>query len=101
MPIPQRTPGEGRDEYVGRCISELSSEYPQDQASAICYLQLAKTRMAEETPEISPADIEQCMLELQGINPSYSGPVAYKICVDRLTVAARKSAEEDAGIGAQ
>lgn len=42
MPIPTRTPLETRDEYIGRCISELSGEYDRKQAAAICYNQLSK-----------------------------------------------------------
>ena len=41
MPIPKKTPLETRDEYVSRCISELSDEYDRDQAAAICYAQLS------------------------------------------------------------
>jgi len=98
MPIPQKRATESRDEYVGRCISELSSEYPQDQAAAICYNQLSKVRMAEETPEIDPMLLQQCMLDLQGINPSYSGAVAMKICKARLTVGEKQRQIEDSGI---
>ena len=98
MPIPQKNPGEGRDEYIGRCISNLSGEYPQDQATAICYAQLSKVNMAEETPTVDPKEIEACMLELRGINPSYAGAVAYKICYDRLTVGKAQEIAEDKGI---
>jgi hypothetical protein len=98
MPIPQKRATESRDEYVGRCISELSAEYPQDQASAICYNQLKKVAMAEETPEIDPTLLAQCILDIQGINPSYSGAVAMKICKARLAVGAKERAIEDAGI---
>jgi hypothetical protein len=87
MPIPQRRAAEERDAFIGRCISELSAEYPQDQASAICYLQLKKTNMAEETAAISPEEIEECLLSLRGQNPSYVGAGALKICIDRLTIA--------------
>lgn len=41
MPIPTRTPLEDRDEFIGRCISELSDEYDRKQAAAICYAQLS------------------------------------------------------------
>jgi len=44
MPIPQRTPLETRDEFIGRCMSDdvMVSEYPDlRQRSAICYLQLS------------------------------------------------------------
>lgn len=42
MPIPTRTPLEDKDEFIGRCISELSGEYDRKQAAAICYNQLNK-----------------------------------------------------------
>jgi len=87
MPIPSRKAGEDRDAFVGRCISSLSNEYPQDQAAAICYQQLKKVNMAEEAPAISPEEIEECLLSLRGQNPSYVGPGALKICIDRLTIA--------------
>jgi hypothetical protein len=98
MPIPQKRTTESRDEYVGRCISELSNEYPQDQAAAICYNQLKKVAMAEETPEVDPTLLAQCMLDIQGINPSYSGAVAMKICKARLAVGERQRVAEDKGI---
>jgi hypothetical protein len=98
MPIPKRNIGEGRDEYIGRCISNLSDEYPQDQATAICYNQLKKINMAEEVPTIDPALLQQCLLDVQGMNPSYSGAVAMKICVARLAVGAAQRKAEDEGI---
>ena len=99
MPIPQRAPGESKDEYIGRCIaSEVAAGKPQDQASAICYMQLSKTRMAETEPEIDPALMQQCMLDVQGMNPSYSGAVAMKICKARLAIGAKERAIEDKGI---
>ena len=36
MPIPKPKAEETKDKYVGRCMSEISGEYPQDQAVAIC-----------------------------------------------------------------
>ena len=99
MPIPKRTPGESRDEYIGRCISsEVAAGKPQDQAAAICYAQLKQVQLAEETPKVDPKEIEACMLELRGINPSYAGAVAYKICYDRLIVGKAQSIAEDKGI---
>jgi len=41
MPIPKRNPGESKDDFIGRCISKLKGEYPDDQAAAICYEQLS------------------------------------------------------------
>ena len=40
MPIPKRNAGEDRDEFISRCISQISDEYPTKQATAICYAQL-------------------------------------------------------------
>lgn len=99
MPIPQRAPGESRDEYIGRCISsEVAAGKPQDQAAAICYNQLKKVRLAEETPDIDPKLLQQCLLDVQGMNPSYSGAVAMKICVARLAVGQKQRIAEDKGI---
>ena len=99
MPIPQRTPGESRDEFLTRCISaEVAAGKPQDQAAAICYLQLKKTAMAEETPMIDPELMKQCMLDVQGMNPTYTGTLAMKICASRLAVGAKQNAKDDSGI---
>ena len=42
MPIPERTPTESRDEFIGRCIGELVDKENMNrrQAAAICYNQL-------------------------------------------------------------
>jgi len=99
MPIPTKNPGEGREEFVSRCMSSLTDEYSADQAAAICYSQFKKYNMQEETTaEIDPKELETCMLSLQGQNPSYSGAVAMKICVDRLRIKAKEDAGEAAGI---
>jgi hypothetical protein len=37
MPIPNPRPEENESEFVGRCVSEISNEYDQDQAVAICF----------------------------------------------------------------
>lgn len=96
MPIPTRTPGESKDDYIGRCIKNLSDEYPQDQAAAICYNQLKKVNMAEEAPAIPQEEIDYCLAMLKGQNPSYVGPGALKICIARLT--AKKENQEKYGI---
>ena len=96
MPIPNRRAGEERDAFVGRCISELSAEYSQDQAAAICYQQLKKVNMAEEAPAIPQEDIDYCLAMLKGQNPSYVGPGALKICIARLS--AKKENQDEYGI---
>jgi len=87
MPI-DRNPGESRDEFLSRCIAtEVRSGKDQDQAAAICYTQLKKVNMAEEVPTIPQEEIDYCLAMLRGQNPSYVGPGALKICIDRLTIA--------------
>jgi len=87
MPIDRR-PGEGRDEFLSRCIStEVGAGKDQDQAAAICYTKLKKVNMQEEAPAIPQEEIDECLLMLRGQNPSYVGAGALKICIARLTAA--------------
>ena len=44
MPIPSRRKGTPKDEFLQKCIADLSSEYPRKQAAAICYSQMAKEK---------------------------------------------------------
>lgn len=37
IPIPKPSPSETEDDFVTRCMSEISGEYDQSQAAAICY----------------------------------------------------------------
>ena len=37
MPIPSVNSGESEQDFVSRCIGEISGEYEQEQAAAICY----------------------------------------------------------------
>ena len=42
MPMPKRTLVETRDEFISRCMLELSSEFPDNkQRAAVCYAQLS------------------------------------------------------------
>lgn len=36
MPIPKPQEGEGESTFIARCIVELTNEYEQDVAAAIC-----------------------------------------------------------------
>ena len=36
FPIPSPS-GESEDEFIGKCVSAIIDEYPQEQALAICY----------------------------------------------------------------
>ena len=49
MPIPTPTAAETEQEFVSRCMSEISGEYEQDQALGICYSTYrAETKMSTQ-----------------------------------------------------
>jgi len=48
MPIPKRESGERENEFIPRCMSEIGSEYEQDQALAICYQQMSISLIADK-----------------------------------------------------
>lgn len=98
MPI-EIKPGEGKDEFISRCIStEVEAGKSTEQATAICLAQFRKVSLAETEPSISPADIDACMAMLKGQNPSYVGAGAMKICVARLT--SKQKSDAESGVGA-
>jgi hypothetical protein len=44
MPLPDRKPTEKVDEFITRCIKEVSNEFPdKKQATAVCYTRLKKS----------------------------------------------------------
>jgi hypothetical protein len=47
MPIPKPESAEAQEDYVGRCMHEIGSEYDQDQALAICYATYEKENMSK------------------------------------------------------
>ena len=47
MPIPNRKSGEQKDDFIGRCVAQLKTEYPTKQAAAICYQQLKQFKGRE------------------------------------------------------
>ena len=49
MPIPSPSQGESQNEYVGRCISDINEEYPNEQAVAICISNWQKTHMSKDS----------------------------------------------------
>lgn len=54
MPIPSKTPIETKDEFITRCIADLSGEYDNKQAAAICYQQLSKQWTLPDIAEWPP-----------------------------------------------
>ena len=54
MPIPSRQGNESEDSFIGRCMTAIGDEYPQDQALAICYDAFRGTKLKKsmlDTPE--------------------------------------------------
>jgi hypothetical protein len=52
MPIPKPTAAETQSEYVGRCMSEIGSEYDSnEQAVAICINTYEKGTMSKSTEQ--------------------------------------------------
>ena len=76
MPIPNPKGGETQDQFVGRCMSAIGGEYPQDQALAICYNKF-RENMSKSTTQKVTAKIAR-MSNLRGINISASGEVDLK-----------------------
>lgn len=48
MPIPNPSNSETQNDYVGRCMSEITGEYPQEQALAICISTYQKETMSKD-----------------------------------------------------
>ena len=48
MPIPSPSNAETQNDYVGRCMSEITGEYPQEQALAICISTYQKETMSKD-----------------------------------------------------
>lgn len=77
MPIPKPSASESQNDYVGRCMSEISGEYPQDQAVAICISTYRREGMKKikDTDKKAMARIKYDT-EFSGINlaPLEKGP---------------------------
>jgi hypothetical protein len=66
MPIPNPTSSETQNDYVGRCMSEISGEYPQEQAVAICISTYQKETMSKSKQQ-RVADKMSGIALLQGL----------------------------------
>ena len=69
MPIPKPSAAETQNDYVGRCMSEISGEYEQDQAVAICISTYQNETMSKPT-ELRIADKLSGILLLEGLEDS-------------------------------
>lgn len=49
MPIPKPTGNETQNEYISRCVSEIITDYDQQQALGICYSTWDRENMNKTT----------------------------------------------------
>ncbi len=42
MPLPKPKPNEAQSDFMNRCLKVASTEFPKDQAIAVCYAQYKK-----------------------------------------------------------
>ena len=75
MPIPNKKSGESENDYIGRCMSAIGNEYPQDQALAICY---GKFRENMSTEGKIANRINEFKKQYEGINLYPNGEVDMK-----------------------
>ena len=68
MPIPKPTSAETQNDYVGRCMHEIASEYDtNEQAVAICINTYEKGNMNKSTEERVAMKIEAIGIKKQYI----------------------------------
>ena len=67
MPIPNPSNAETQNDYVGRCMSEITGEYPQEQALAICISTYQKETMSKDKQQ-RVADKMSGIALLQGLD---------------------------------
>ena len=116
MPIPTPTKSEKEDEYIGRCISEIASEYDAEgQAYAVCKGEWDKpTELAEhETepelknlPDVKAGETEDRYLQrcIPTLYPEkYDQRIAASYCADhyqnKVTVSELKKANSFDRVG--
>ena len=71
MPIPIYD-GSPENEWIGKCVSEISGEYEQDQALAICYKQMeqmTEIKLAKIPVEIAGDNEEKILDYLPSVKP--------------------------------
>lgn len=70
MPIPIYD-GSPENEWIGKCVSEISGEYEQDQALAICYkqMEMSEIKLAKIPVEIAGDNEEKILDYLPSVKP--------------------------------
>ena len=73
MPIPNPGQSEDQNEFISRCMSEISGEYEQDQALGICYTTWERENMSEEMEEFKTLPTQDCKERAKsaGYTPEY------------------------------
>lgn len=61
MPIPNPGQSEDQNEFISRCMSEISGEYDQQQALGICYTTWEKENMSSDMEEFKTLPTQDCM----------------------------------------
>jgi hypothetical protein len=81
MPIPKPQSRETEQEFVGRCVSEISGEYPQEQSLAICYQTYREGKMSRMSTagkvasKLARIKLNESVTKFKGINLTESGEV--------------------------
>jgi hypothetical protein len=81
MPIPQPKSRETEQDFVSRCVSQISDEYPQDVSLAICYQTYREGKMSRMSTagkvasKLARIKINESVTKFKGINLTESGEV--------------------------
>lgn len=81
MPIPTPQSRETEENFVGRCVSAISDEYPQEQALAICYQTYREGKMSRMSTagkvasKLARIKLNEAVGKFKGINLTDSGEV--------------------------
>ena len=81
MPIPTPNSRETEDNFVGRCVSQISNEYPEEQALAICYQTYRESKMSRMSTagkvatRLARIKVNESVTKFKGINLTESGEV--------------------------
>ena len=84
MPIPSPKPRESEQDFVGRCVSEISNEYPQEQSLAICYQTYREGKMSRMSTagkvasKLARIKINETIHKFKGVNLTEDGEVDLK-----------------------
>jgi hypothetical protein len=61
MPIPNPSKNESENDFISRCVSEISGEYDQEQSLGICYTSWEKENMSDEMEQFKTLPQGDCL----------------------------------------